>query len=56
MILLCNQTQDIPKALQYLAEYKNEKSANRLSRFHGQPTASMTDQQKQILHNFLEQY
>ena len=55
MILICNQSQDIPRALEYLEEYENKVSAKRLELFHGQQAISMSASQQQTLYDFLQQ-
>lgn len=55
MILICNQSQDIPTALEYLEDYENNESAKRLELFHGQQVLTMSAHQQQILYDFLQQ-
>lgn len=55
MILICNQSQDIPRALEYLENYENNVSAKRLELFHGQQVAPMSARQQQTLHDFIKQ-
>lgn len=53
MVLICNQPKDVETALEQLNDYNNPESSDRLIQFRGGRSESMTDTQKQRLHEFL---
>ena len=56
MVLICNQPEDVETALEQLNDFNNPESAGRLIQFRGSRSESMTDAQKQRLHEFLTKY
>ena len=56
MVLVCNQPQDIPAALEELDGYNNPISQVRLARFHGKTPKEMVHHQQQQLDEFIQTY
>ncbi len=56
MVLICNNPQDIPPALEQLDGYNNPSSQLRLARFHGKTPQPLTDAQQDLLNEFIHSY
>ncbi len=53
MVLICNNPQDIPPALDQLKGYNNPSSQLRLARFHGKPPQYLNSTHQQMLDEFV---
>lgn len=56
MILLCNNPDDIPAALDQLDGYNNPSSQLRLARFHGKTPEYLNEEQLNVLDTFIQSY
>lgn len=56
MVLICNNPQDIPAALEQLDGYNNPSSQLRLARFHGKTPVLLTNQHQNLLNEFVDLY
>ena len=56
MVLICNQPEDIPAALEQLDDYNNPSSQLRLARFHGRKSIQMSSSHKNLLSDFISSY
>ena len=56
MVLICNQPDDVPDALELLDGYNNPSSQCRLARFHGKQPNKLTSGELDIVNEFISTY
>ncbi|MEM8843765.1 MAG: beta-N-acetylhexosaminidase [Pseudomonadota bacterium] len=56
MVLICNQPQDIPAALEEFKDYNNPISQLRLARFHGKTPLEMNSEKQHQLNDFIQNF
>lgn len=56
MLLICNNPEEIPAALERLNDYKNPAASARLNKFYAQEHIEMQHEDAELLKKFIEQY